>query len=80
MISPIPGVSAEDPLVNRLTELTQTNATPYLMIVHFSEGNPTTKKTLENALQGMYLNKLTPEQVVDEVQKSAATWFEPFKK
>ncbi|QQE73569.1 extracellular solute-binding protein [Brevibacillus composti] len=79
-ISAVPGVQTSDPLVNKMAELSQSNATPYLMVVHFAEGNPTTKQTLENALQGMYLNKLTPEQVVDEVQKSAASWFPPFKK
>ncbi|MDF2680676.1 MAG: sugar transporter substrate-binding protein [Brevibacillus sp.] len=80
MISAMPGVTIQDPLLNKMAELSQSSSTPYLMIVHFSEGNPTTKKTLENSLQGMYLNKLTPEQVADEVQKSAATWFAPFKK
>ncbi|MBW5467891.1 extracellular solute-binding protein [Brevibacillus formosus] len=79
-ISAVPGVSTDDPLVNKMAELSQSSATPYLMVVNFAEGKPTTKQTLENALQGMYLGKLTPEQVVEEVQKSAATWFPPFKK
>lgn len=79
-ISAVPGVTTDDPLVNKMAELSQSSSIPYLMVVHFAEGNPTTKQVLENALQGMYLNKLTPEQVVEEVQKSAATWFAPFKK
>ncbi|MFI8711902.1 ABC transporter substrate-binding protein [Brevibacillus brevis] len=79
-ISAVPGVSTDDPLVNKMAELSQSSATPYLMVVSFAEGKPTTKQTLENALQGMYLGKRTPEQVVEEVQKSAATWFPPFKK
>ncbi|NQF14804.1 extracellular solute-binding protein [Brevibacillus sp. HB1.3] len=79
-ISAVPGVSTDDPLVNKMADLSQSSATPYLMVVSFAEGKPTTKQTLENALQGMYLGKLTPEQVVEEVQKSAATWFPPFKK
>lgn len=62
-ISAVPGVSTDDPLVNKMAELSQTSSTPYLMVVHFAEGQPTTKQTLENALQGMYLGKLTPEQV-----------------
>ncbi|TQK74138.1 carbohydrate ABC transporter substrate-binding protein (CUT1 family) [Brevibacillus sp. AG162] len=79
-ISAVPGVSTDDPLVNKMAELSQSSATPYLMVVNFAEGKPTTKQTLENALQGMYLGKLTPAQVVEEVQKSASTWFPPFKK
>ncbi|MFD2369014.1 ABC transporter substrate-binding protein [Brevibacillus sp. GCM10020057] len=79
-ISAVPGVTTEDPLVNKMAELSQSSPTPYLMVVYFAHGNPTTKQVLENSLQGMYLNKLTPEQVAEEMQKSAATWFEPFKK
>lgn len=79
-ISAVPGVTTDDPLVNKMSELSQSSSRPYLMVVHFAEGKPTTKQTLENALQGMYLGKMTPEQVVEEVQKSAATWFAPFKK
>lgn len=79
-ISAVPGVTTDDPLVNKMAELSQSSSTPYLMVVHFAEGKPTTKQTLENALQGMYLGKMSPEQVVDEVQKSAATWYPPFKK
>jgi len=79
-ISAVPNVSTSDPLVNKMAELSVTGATPYLMVVHFNGGKPTTKQTLENALQGMYLGQLTPEQVAQEVQKSAEGWFEPFKK
>ena len=79
-ISAVPGVTVDDSMVNEMAELSQTSSTPYLMVIHFAQGNPTTKQTLENALQGMYLGELTPEQVVEEVQKSAETWFEPFQK
>jgi raffinose/stachyose/melibiose transport system substrate-binding protein len=79
-ISAVPGVSTDDPLVNKMAGLSQSSSTPYLMVVHFNEGNPTTKMTLENALQGMYLGQLTPEQVAQELQKSAESWFAPFRK
>ncbi|MCZ8515415.1 extracellular solute-binding protein [Paenibacillus filicis] len=77
--SAIPGIPATDPLVAKLSKNADTIATPYAAVVYFSAGNPTTKVTLENSIQGMYLNKLTPEQVADEVQKSADTWFKPKK-
>ncbi|NGQ94894.1 extracellular solute-binding protein [Brevibacillus sp. SYP-B805] len=79
-ISAVPDVKTEDPLINKMADLISTSPTPYLMVVNFNEGNPTTKQTLETALQGMYLGQLTPEQVAQEVQKSAETWFAPFKK
>ncbi|USG64471.1 extracellular solute-binding protein [Brevibacillus ruminantium] len=79
-ISAIPGVKTSDPLVNKMAELSASSSTPYLMVVYFAEGKPTTKQTLENDLQGMYLEKMTPEQVVEDVQNSAASWFPGFKK
>lgn len=78
--SPIPGVSTDDELVNEIAQLSNTNATPYFAVTYLSSGNPTTKVTLENSLQGMYLGQLTPEQVAEEVQKSADTWFTPAAK
>lgn len=77
--STIPGVAANDPLVAKIAKNADTIATPYAAVVYFNAGNPTTKATLENSIQGMYLNKLTPEQVTEEVQKSADTWFKPKK-
>ncbi|MFD0715319.1 ABC transporter substrate-binding protein [Paenibacillus sp. GCM10027626] len=77
--STIPGVSAADPLVSKIAQNADTIATPYMAVVYLGGGNPTTKATLETSLQGMYLDKMTPEQVADEVQKSADTWFQPQK-
>ncbi|WP_248925766.1 ABC transporter substrate-binding protein [Paenibacillus hamazuiensis] len=78
--STIPGVEAKDPLVTKISKYANSISTPYMMVVHFAAGNPTTKATLETSMQGMYLNKLTPEQVADEVQKSADSWFKPAAK
>ncbi|RXT04369.1 ABC transporter substrate-binding protein [Ammoniphilus sp. CFH 90114] len=79
-IPALPGVTVDEPLVNKMAEWSQKSSSPYLMVVNFNQGDPTTKATIENSLQGMFLDQLTPEQVVDAVQKSAETWFEPFKK
>ncbi|MCH1625943.1 ABC transporter substrate-binding protein [Fredinandcohnia quinoae] len=79
MISAIPGVQSEDELVNGLSEAANTISTPYMFVVHFASGNPTSKATLELELQGMYLGEQTPEDVAKKVQESAETWFEPFQ-
>jgi raffinose/stachyose/melibiose transport system substrate-binding protein len=75
--SPIPGVSTENELINEIAQYSATNAVPYFAVTYLNSGSPTTKSALENALQGMYLNLLTPERVVEEVQKSVDTWFKP---
>lgn len=79
MISAIPGIETSDELLNRLSSAVEERATPYMFVVYFAGGNPTTKATLETEMQGMYLDEQTPEDVAKNVQKSAESWFEPFQ-
>ncbi len=76
-IPTIPGVEASDPLISKILKYATNpeTSTPYMILVHFNKGNPSTKSELQNLLQGMYLDKLTPQQVAEGVQKSADTWF-----
>ncbi len=79
MISAIPDVKSEDALVSGLSEAVASISTPYMMVVHFTGGNPTSKSTLELELQGMYLGEQTSEGVAQKVQENAETWFKPFQ-
>ncbi|SNX74080.1 carbohydrate ABC transporter substrate-binding protein (CUT1 family) [Bacillus oleivorans] len=79
MISAIPGIESTDELVNSLSQAVENSPIPYLILVHFAGGNPSTKVTLETQLQGMYLGEMSPEEVAETVQESAASWFEPFQ-
>ena len=79
MISAIPGITSEDELVNSLGKAITENSTPYMMVIDFAEGNPTTKATFETELQGMYLGDQTPEEVAKKVQESAKSWYKPFQ-
>lgn len=79
MISANPAVKSDDELVNGLSEAVASISTPYMMVVHFAGGNPTSKATLELELQGMYLGQQTPEGVAEKVQENAETWFKPFQ-
>ncbi|KGP74648.1 ABC transporter substrate-binding protein [Pontibacillus yanchengensis] len=80
MISAIPGIESEDQLVNDLGKAADENSTPYMVLVHFAGGNPSTKTTIETELQGMYLGERTPEQVAEAVQKNAESWYKPLQK
>lgn len=75
--SPIPGVSSNDELTNKIAQLSTNNGTPYFAVTDLAKGNPTTKSTLEAALQAMFLDTLSPEQVASKVQQSADSWFKP---
>ena len=75
----IAGVESSDPLIAKILK-SATNSetsTPYMIVVYFNQGNPSTKSEIQNLLQGMYLDKLTPAQVAEGVQKSVDTWFKP---
>ncbi|WP_274653214.1 ABC transporter substrate-binding protein [Paenibacillus humicola] len=74
-ISPVAGAASDDELVSELAKLSGGNASPYFAVTNLGYGDPTSKVTLENSLQGMFLGKLTPDQVAKEVQKSVDTWF-----
>ncbi|WP_062350810.1 ABC transporter substrate-binding protein [Bacillus kwashiorkori] len=69
-LSAITGVVPKHPIVKQITEDMEKSFTPYLMLVHFGEGEPTTKTTFENALQGMYLGEITLEDVIQEAQEN----------
>lgn len=72
--TPIPGVETDDPISNEIARLSSTNATPYMAVTYLNSGEPTTKTVLQDAMQGMYLDKLTPQEVVQQVQESYNTW------
>jgi raffinose/stachyose/melibiose transport system substrate-binding protein len=77
--SAIPGVQVEDPLYQELLGLTENGAVPTLMHVDLAGGQPDTKEEFENALQGMYVGELEPDDVVDTVQRSAEAWYAPLQ-
>ncbi|MDF2722928.1 MAG: sugar transporter substrate-binding protein [Paenibacillus sp.] len=73
--SPLAGVKTDDELVNKISQLSVSNGTPYFAVTNLNKGNPTTKTALETAMQGMFLETMTPEKVAEEMQKSVDTWF-----
>lgn len=78
-IPAVPGVQTDDELVTAMAEASNDYSTPYLMLVHFNKGNPTTKSTLETELQGMYLDKLSEQDVATKLQENAETYYDPFQ-
>lgn len=78
-LSAIAGVTPKHPLVQKMTQLSEKSMAPYLMLVHFGEGTPTTKTTFEDSLQGLYIDKLNVDQVAEATQASADKWFKPQK-
>ena len=61
-ISPIKGVTIEDPLLAKVAELDKV-AMPYMMLVYFRFESPTGSELLQKGVQQMMAGKETPQQV-----------------
>jgi raffinose/stachyose/melibiose transport system substrate-binding protein len=77
-ISPIPGVTFDNPLLQEVAELNQ-NSIPYIMLVHFRYQEPTGSVLLQAAVQKMLAGQATPEQAAAEVTEGIKTYYEPFQ-
>jgi raffinose/stachyose/melibiose transport system substrate-binding protein len=77
-ISPIPGVTFDDPLLQEVAELNE-HAIPYIMLVHFRYQEPSGSVLLQGAVQKMMAGEATPEEAAAEVTEGIATYYEPFQ-
>lgn len=69
-VSAVEGVNPEHEIVQQVSDAKDVSSTPYLFLVHFGEGSPTTKTVFEDALQGMFLGEITKEQVLEDAQRN----------
>ncbi|MBO1001764.1 ABC transporter substrate-binding protein [Pseudogracilibacillus auburnensis] len=70
-VSAIEGVTADHEIVQKINQASEASSTPYLMLVHFGDGSPSTKTIFEDALQGMYLDQITKEELLKSAQENA---------
>lgn len=77
-ISPIPGVTFDNPLLQEVAELNK-NSIPYIMLVHFRYQEPSGSVLLQAAVQKMLAGEQTPEQAAAEVTEGIKTYYEPFQ-
>ena len=77
-VSPIPGVTFENPLLQEVAELNK-NSIPYIMLVNFRYQEPTGSVLLQAAVQKMLAGEATPEQAAAEVTEGIKTYYEPFQ-
>lgn len=77
-LSPIPGVVVQDELLAKVAAL-NTVSMPYLMLVYFRFDSPTGSELLQNAVQKMMADALTPAQVGAELTAGIAKYYKPFQ-
>lgn len=69
-VSAVEGVNPKHEIVQQISDAKDKSSTPYLFLVHFGEGSPTTKTVFEDSLQGMFLGEITKEEVLEAAQKN----------
>ena len=78
-ISPIAGVTIEDPLLAGIARLNE-RSVPYIMAVYFRYQDPTGSTLLQGAVQKMMAGTMTPAEVGADVTKGIAIYYAPFQK
>jgi raffinose/stachyose/melibiose transport system substrate-binding protein len=77
-ISPVPGVTFDNALLQEVSELNK-DSIPYIMLVHFRYQEPTGSVLLQGAVQKMLAGEATPEQAATEVTEGVKTYYAPFQ-
>ncbi len=78
-ISPIKGVTVNDPLLAKVAKLDEVSM-PYMMLVYFRFESPTGSELLQNGVQQMMAGKITPAQLGEQVTQGIAHYYAPFQK
>ena len=78
-VTPIPGVTFDNPLLQQVRALNE-HAIPYIMLVDFRYKEPSGSVLLQSAVQKMLAGQQTPEQAAKAVTDGIATYYEPFQK
>ena len=78
-ISPIKGVTVQDPLLAKVAELDNVSM-PYMMLVYFRFESPTGSELLQNGVQQMMADKVTPQQLGEQITQGVARYYQPFQK
>lgn len=76
-ISPVPGVTAGDPLLASMKQAYERSPAPYLLLVDFRYGQPTGTDLMGEGIQQMLLGRSDPAAVAGSLQKGVAQWFSP---
>lgn len=77
-ITPIPGVSFDDPLLGEVAEL-NANSIPYMMLVDFRYGEPTGSVLLQQEVQKLFGGETTPQAAGEAITEGLSGWYEPFQ-
>lgn len=78
-ITPIPGVTFENPLLQDVARL-NLNSVPYIMLTNFRYQEPSGSVLLQAEVQRMLAGQSTPEAAAQAVTDGIATYYAPFQR
>ena len=72
-------IKATDPAVVSMIRAIPSQGTPFLTLVGFRYGTPTSSATMQPGFQKVASGALTPEGLAKEIQAAVASWYAPQK-
>lgn len=76
-ISPIEGVTPDDPVLSDIVSLYDEASTEYMLLVHFRYGTPSGTDVLGSNMQKLFLDDMTAQEVAADLQAQVSSWFTP---
>ena len=72
-------IKATDPAVQAMIKAIPSMGTPFLTLVGFRYGTPTSSSIMQPGFQKVASGSSTPEQLAKDIQAGVASWYEPLK-
>ena len=79
-IPPLAGIQSSDPAIAAMQQKIPTMGTPFLTLVGFRYGTPTSSSIMQPGFQKVASGAQTVEQLAKSIQDGVATWYKPFTK
>ena len=79
-IPPLAGIQSSDPAIAAMQQKIPTMGTPFLTLVGFRYGTPTSSSIMQPGFQKVAAGTQTVEQLAKSIQDGVATWYKPFTK
>lgn len=79
-IPPLAGITSTEPAIAQMQQKIPTMGTPFLTLVGFRYGTPTSSSIMQPGFQKVAAGTQTEAQLAKSIQDGVATWYKPFTK
>ena len=78
-IPPLSGIASKDPAITSMAYKIPSMGTPFLTLVGFRYGTPTSSSIMQPGFQKVASGSSTPTQLAKDIQAGVASWYDPLK-